>query len=151
MTSSMTSQGDLKVGLYTHVKGRLDTGTNCKGNVSSIHANIVMVFRGYICLKKISINNNFEDQRSEVNVTGLLDDLGTKTALILSIVGLSRWNNNLNVRNSHSYFAMATKIRFHFHFPRPPDFAFSGGWLLNLKFKFGCRMISNLAKIIKCN
>ena len=56
MTSSMTSQGGLKVSLYIHVLERLAPGANCKGNVSSINANIIIVFLGYTCQKTISMN-----------------------------------------------------------------------------------------------
>ena len=59
MTSSMTS------------------GANCKGNISSINANIIIVFLSYTCQKTISMNNTFRDCRSKVNITGLLGDLGT--------------------------------------------------------------------------
>ena len=77
MTSSMTSQGGLKVSLYIHVQERLAPGANCKGNVSSINANTVFVFLGYTCQKTISMNYTFRDCRSKVNITGLLGDLGT--------------------------------------------------------------------------
>ena len=77
MTSSMTSKGGLKISLYIHVKERLAPGANCKGNVSSINANIIIVFLGYTCQKMISMNNTFRDCRSKVNITGLLGDLGT--------------------------------------------------------------------------
>ena len=72
-------------------------------------------------------------------------------AVTPSILGLSRWNNNWNARNSHSYVPTATKIRFHFQFPRLPGAAFGGGWLLDLKYKFGWRIISNMANHVKCN
>ena len=74
-------------------------------------------------------------------------------AVTLSILGLSRWNRNWNVRNSYSYVATATKIRFHFQFLRSPDAAFGGliGWLFNWKCKFTCRIISNIANYLKCN
>ena len=65
--------------------------------------------------------------------------------------GRNGWNNNWNVRNNHSYVATATKIWFHFQFPRPHDAAFGGGRLLNLKFTFGCRIISIIANHVKCN
>ena len=74
MTSSMTSKGRLKVSLYIHVKERLASGANCKGNVSSINANIIIVFLGYTCQK---MKYTFRDCRSKVNITGLLGDLGT--------------------------------------------------------------------------
>ena len=47
----------------------------------------------------------------------------------------------------------ATKIRFHFQFPRSPDAAFGGliGWVFNWKCKFSCRMISNIANYVKYN
>ena len=77
MTSSMTSKGRLKFSLYIHVKERLAPGANCKGNVSSINANIIIVFLGYTCQKMISMNYTFRDCRSKVNITGLLGDLGT--------------------------------------------------------------------------
>ena len=54
MTSSMTSQGGLKVSLYIHVQEWLAPGANCKGNASSINANIIIVFLGYTCQKTIS-------------------------------------------------------------------------------------------------
>ena len=110
----MTSLGGLEVSIYIHVKERLAPRTSCKGNVSSINANIIIVFLGYKCQKTISMNNTFWECRSKVNITGLLSDLGTLTATTLSIVGLSRWNKNWNVRNSYSYVATVTKIRFHF-------------------------------------
>ena len=68
MTSSMTSKGRLKVSLYIHVKERLAPGANCKGNVSSINANIIIVFLGYKCQKMISMNYTFRDCRSNVNI-----------------------------------------------------------------------------------
>ena len=77
MTSSMKSKGRLKVSLYIHVKERLAPGANCKGNVSSINANIIIVFLGYTCQNMISMNYTFRDCRSKVNITGLLGDLGT--------------------------------------------------------------------------
>ena len=77
MTSWMTSKGRLKVSLYSHVKERLAPGANFKGNVSSINANIIIVFLGYTCQKMISMNYTFRDCRSKVNITGLLGDLGT--------------------------------------------------------------------------
>ena len=77
MTSSMTSQGGLKVSLYIHVQERLAPGANCKGNISSINANTVIVFLGYTCQKTISMNYTFGDCRSKVNITVLLGDLGT--------------------------------------------------------------------------
>ena len=78
MTSLMTSKGRLKVSLYIHVKERLAPGANCKGDVSSVNANIIIVFLGYTsCQKMISMNYTFRDCRSKVNITGLLGDLGT--------------------------------------------------------------------------
>ena len=77
MTSSITSQGGLKVSLYIHVYDRLAPGANCRGNVLSINANIIIVFLGYTCQKTISMNNTFRDCKSKVNITGLLGDLGT--------------------------------------------------------------------------
>ena len=77
MTSSMTSQGGLKVSLYIHVDERLAPGANCKGDVSSINANIIIVFLGFTCQRMISMNNTFRDCRSKVNITGSLGDLGT--------------------------------------------------------------------------
>ena len=38
---------------------RLAPGASGKDNVSSIQANIVIVFLSYTCLKKISMNNTF--------------------------------------------------------------------------------------------
>ena len=77
MTSSMTSQGGLKVSLYIHVYERLAPGANCKGDVSSMNANIIIVFLGFTCQRTISMNNTFRDCRSKVNITGSLGDLGT--------------------------------------------------------------------------
>ena len=47
MTSSLASQGDLKSALYVHVQVMLAPATSCKGDISSIHANILILFRGY--------------------------------------------------------------------------------------------------------
>ena len=71
----------------------------------------------------------------------------------MSILGLSRWNKNWNVRNSYSYVATANKIRFHFQFPRLPDAEFGGliGWLFNWKCKFSCGIISKIANYLKYN
>ena len=68
-------------------------------------------------------------------------------------IGISRWNKNWNVRNTYSYVATATMIRFHFQFPRSPDAAFGGliGWLFNWKCKFSTSMISNIANHMKYN
>ena len=54
----------------------LTPGANCKGNVSLINANIIIVFLGYTCQKTISMNNTFRDCKSKVNITSLLGDLG---------------------------------------------------------------------------
>ena len=43
---------DSKSALYIHVWERLALGAGVKDNVSSIHANIVMVFLDYTCLKR---------------------------------------------------------------------------------------------------
>ena len=66
MTSSMTSQGGLKVSLYIHVLERLAPGATCKGNVSSINVNIIIVFLGYTCQKRSQWITFFEiaSQRS---------------------------------------------------------------------------------------
>ena len=113
ITSSMTSQGGLKVSIYIHVYERFAPRTSRKDNVSSIYVNIIIVFLSYTCQKTISMNNTFRDCRSKVYITGLLSYLGTYTATTLSILGLSRWNKNWSVRNSYSYVPTATKIRFH--------------------------------------
>ena len=99
------------------------------------------------------MNNTFRECRSMVNITGLLGDLVTLTAITVSIMGLSRWNNNWNVRNSYSYVATANKIRFHFQFPRSPDAEFGGliGWLFNWKSKFSGRIISKIANYLQYN
>ena len=111
--------------------GEVGSGVSCKGNISSINASIVNVFPGYTYLKKISINKTFQGRMWKIMVTGLLGELGTYTAITPSIMGVSRWNKNWNVRNNHSYVAMATKIWFHFRFPRSYENAFNGhiGWL----------------------
>ena len=65
-----------------------------------------------------------------------------------------KMKQNWNVRNSFSHVPTATKIRFHFQFPRSPDATFGGriGWLLNWKFEFGCMIIiSNIANFVKYN
>ena len=151
--SLMTSQTGLKVFLYIHVWESLAPGASCEGNVSSININIMIVFLGYTCQKTISMNNTFRECRSMANITGLLDYLVTYTAITVSILGLSRWNTNWNVRNSYSYAATANKIRFHSQFPRSPDAEFGGliGWLFNWKRKFSCRMISKIANYLKYN
>ena len=66
---------------------------------------------------------------------------------------LSKWNQNWSVRNSYSYTATATTIRFHFQSPRSPDAAFGGliGWLFNWKYNFSCRTISNMPNYLKYN
>ena len=61
MTSSMISRRDLKIVPYIHVQERLAPGARCKGRISSINANIVIVFLGFTCLKKISIDKTFQD------------------------------------------------------------------------------------------
>ena len=67
MTSSMTSQDGFKFVLYIHAWDRLAPGESCEGNVSSINVNIVIVFLGYTCRKKISMNNTFRDRKSKVH------------------------------------------------------------------------------------
>ena len=125
-------------------------GASCKGNVSSIHANIVIVFRSSTCLKKISINNTFS--RSQVKgqrhrLTGCHWHLNGRNSINLWIIEMKQ---QLKCKKC-SYVATATNIRFHFQFPRPPGAAFGGGWLLNRKFKFGCRIICNIANYVECN
>ena len=66
-----------KKSFYMVMTSSMTSGANCKGNVSSINANIIIVFLGYTCQKTISMNNTFRDCRSKVNITGLLGDLGT--------------------------------------------------------------------------
>ena len=48
---------------------RLALRASCNGNVSSINANIIIVFLGYTCQKTISMNSTFRDCRSKVNIT----------------------------------------------------------------------------------
>ena len=140
--------------LHIHVYEKLAPGASCMGNVSSINANIIIiVLLGYTCHKTVSMNDTFRDCRSKVIITGLLGDLGTNTAVTQSLLGLSRWNKNWNVRNSYSYVATATQLRFHLQFPWSPDCTFGGliGWFFNWKCKFSCRIISNIANYLKCN
>ena len=47
------------------------------GSVLSINANIIIVFLCYHAKKTISTNKTFQDCKSDVNITGLLGDLGT--------------------------------------------------------------------------
>ena len=57
----MTSEGGLKFALYIHVYERLAPGASCKGSVSSIYANIVIIeFLGYTCIKKTQLITLFE-------------------------------------------------------------------------------------------
>ena len=42
------------------------------------------------CQKTMSMNNTFRDCRSKVNITGFLVDIGTWTAVTLSILGIAR-------------------------------------------------------------
>ena len=77
MTPSMTSHGGLKDSHYIHVEEMLASGANCKGNVLSINADIIIVFPGNTCQNTISMNNILRDCRSKVNITSLLGDLGT--------------------------------------------------------------------------
>ena len=79
--------------------------------------------------------------------------LALRLTITLSILGSSRWNKQWNVRNSYSHVATATKIWFHFQFPRSTNAAFGGliGWLSNWKCKFSCRKISNKANYLKYN
>ena len=121
---------------------------SCKGNVSSIHANIVIVFRGYTYWK-ISTYNTFSTSQVKGQRHRITRWPWHLMAVTPSILGSSRWNKKWNVRNSHSY--VAIKIRFHFQFPRPLDAEFVSRWLLNLKFRFGCRIISIIANHAKCN
>ena len=79
MTSSMASQDGLKVSLYIHAYEKLAAAASCKGNVSSIKANIIIVFLGYTCQKTISMNNTFRECMSNVNITGILGDLDLGT------------------------------------------------------------------------
>ena len=77
----------------------------------------------------------------------------------LGIIKMKQKLNCKHVRNSYSDVATATKIRFHFQFPRSPDAPFAGriiiiiiGWLFNWKLcKFSCRIISNIANYLKYN
>ena len=128
-----------------------NSGASGKDNVSSIHANIIMVFLGYTWLNKISINNTFPRSRvkgQRHRLTGWPWHLNGRNSVNLGIIKMKQ----RNARNSHSYVASATKIQFYFQFPRLPYAAFGGGWLLNWKFKFGRRIISNIAaNHVKCN
>ena len=89
MTSSMTSQDGLKVSLHIHVKERLAPGASYKGNVSSINANIIIVFLGYTCQKAISMNSTFEiaSQRSTSQAYWVT------LALISNIANYLKYNN----------------------------------------------------------
>ena len=62
--------------LYSFL-GEVGSGSKLQGNVSSINANIIIVFLGYTCQKTISMNYTFRDCRSKVNIAGLLGDLDT--------------------------------------------------------------------------
>ena len=55
---------------------RVTPGASCKGSISLIDANIVIVSPGFTCLRK-SIISKIQDHRSKVKVTGLLSDIGT--------------------------------------------------------------------------
>ena len=50
VTSSLTSQGDLKGALSIHAKESLALRASCKGNIFSITAYIIIVFLGFTCL-----------------------------------------------------------------------------------------------------
>ena len=77
----------------------------------------------------------------------------------LALKGLNSVNlatikkQKLKCKNSYSYVATATTIRFNSQFPRSPDAAFGGliGWLFNRKCKFSCRIMSNIANCRKHN
>ena len=69
--------------------------------------------------------------------------------ITLSILGLSRWNINWNVKNSYSY--QTTKIRFNLQFLRSPDAAFGDliWWWFNWKCKFSRRWMSHITNFLK--
>ena len=73
ITSSMTSQRVLKFSSIFMFRSKF-----CKSNVSSINANIIIVFLGYTCQKTISMNNTFRDCRSKVKITGYWVTLALK-------------------------------------------------------------------------
>ena len=58
---------------------------------------------------------------------------------------------NWDIRNNYSYAATATKIQFHFQFPRSDDAVFGGhiGWFMNWKFKFCGRIISDIPNHVR--
>ena len=141
----MTSQG----GLYNHVEEILALGAGCKGNLSSITANIIIVFPGYTCQKTISMNNTFE-------IAGQRSTLQTNWVTLVLKRPWQSWDyhdetKTENVKNSYSYVATATIIQLHFQFPRSPDAEFGGliAWLFNWKCKFSCRIMSNMANYLK--
>ena len=97
------------------------------------------------------MNNTFRECRSMVNITGLLGDLVTYTAITVSILGLSRWNKNWNVRKSYSYVATTNKIRFHFQFPRGGNFRFAGTQaFLNSGEKNPCKVQVWGSQAVRC-
>ena len=72
--------------------------------------------------KKVFHGDNVIDDvtgwRQSFHLYSCLGDVGSAnkgivSATTLSILGLSRWSKNWNARNSYSYVATATKIRFH--------------------------------------
>ena len=84
----------------------------------------------------------------QLYIQKIIEDYKDKHDKNMSILGLSRRNKNWHVRNSYRYVVTATKIRFHFQFPRSPHAAFGGiiGWLFNWKCRF-----SKIANYLKYN
>ena len=148
--SSQIIQKSFFVAPLIHVEERLAPGAICKGNVSSINANIVTVSLCFTCLK-----NKQHFSRSKVKgqchrLTVWPWHLNGRNSVNLGII---KMNKNWKVKNSYGYVVTATKIRFQFQFTRSPDAVFGGHiiWLLNWKFKCGWGRISNIANYVKCN
>ena len=60
--------------------GEVGSANKLQGQYLVSKCKYIIVFLGYTCQKTISMNNTFRECRSKVNITGLLNDLGTLTA-----------------------------------------------------------------------
>ena len=149
MTSSMTSQDGLKIGPLYSCLGEARSGSRWQGqwlvNTCEYRTGLSRLYMP----QKVSINNTLPKSQVKYQrhrFTGWPWHLNGHNSANVGITKMKQ-----QCKNSHSYVATATKIRFYFQFPRPPDAECRGWWSLNWKSKFGCIMISNIANHVKCN
>ena len=106
----------LNIALYFRLYEKVAMEPISKINILGSKVTLEIIFLDYLWLITVLRNENPQDRRSKVNVTGLPGDLDIETVVALSFAGVIWWNKNWNVGIPMATCMLLWQSRFGFSF-----------------------------------